>query len=239
MIGSTGGLGTYLVSVALLSLPLAETPTRMAWNTNSLGQTSIKMRSQAEKLGIHMIYMVSKYFEIKIFIYIICLTSWNLMRLYRSKKVRISNKHWGVASKKLCVVNCSQQHCRTVPFHTQCLTQIETVQRIAVRGLWRLMPKKLTSCLKHPKTSWTMLDQGRGYLHAKSARGAAAWYGGTTSKFTVSTPHVRNMCSVRTMNPAWDFWEHSASLAFAHAASDDNAKLFRCNLILILTSLYE
>ena len=80
------------------------------------------------------------------------------MRLYRSKKVRISNKHWGVASKKLCVVNCSQQHCRTVPFHTQCLTQIETVQRIAVRGLWRLMPKKLTSCLKHPKTSWTMLD---------------------------------------------------------------------------------
>ena len=41
---------------ALLSLPLAETPTRMACNTNSLGQTSIKMRSQAEKLGIYMIY---------------------------------------------------------------------------------------------------------------------------------------------------------------------------------------
>jgi len=49
-------------------LPLAETPTRMAWNTNSVGQTSIKMRSQAEKLGIYMIYMASKYFEIKIFI---------------------------------------------------------------------------------------------------------------------------------------------------------------------------
>ena len=145
------------------------------------------------------------------------------MRLYRSKKVRISNKHWGVASKKLCVVNCSQQHCRTVPFHTQCLTQIETVQRIAVRGLWRLMPKKLTSCLKHPKTSWTMLDHvGVGVISTRNPpEGAAAWYGGTTSKFTVSTP-----------------WEHSASLA-AHAASDDNAKLFRCNLILILTSLYE
>ena len=126
------------------------------------------------------------------------------MRLYRSKKVRISNKHWGVASKKWCVVNCSQQHCRTVPFHTQCLTQIETVQRIAVRGLWRLMPKKLTSCLKHPKTSWTMLDHGRGSLHAKSAH----QHNVQIHRFDPTCP--QHVLSVTGICPCGIWWQRKA-----------------------------
>ena len=100
------------------------------------------------------------------------------MRLYRSKKVRIGNKHWGVASKKWCVVNCSQQHCRTSDF-IHFIPNVWHKLKQSRELLWEVFgdwcQKELTSCLKHPKTSWTMLDHGVISRRNPPTEGAAAW----------------------------------------------------------------